>query len=255
LTVRGGGIVKPEQAAEELPKVHAAMADEGLSIPMLSTNLTSAADPTARAILTAMGQLGIGYYKLGYYHYDGVAGWEAQLVAARKQLAGLLELGKTAGVVAGLHNHAGETIGGAVWDAWEMLKPLDLQAAGFYFDVAHATLEGPKFAWKLNFQRVAPRLKMLAVKDFVWEKTSGGWRTRWVPLGEGMVDWPAFFTMLAKTSFRGPISLHIEYDPGGATPAERFENSLSAAECDLDFLRDQLRTASGETGPRPGASR
>jgi sugar phosphate isomerase/epimerase len=81
---------------------------------------------------------------------------------------------------------------------------------------------------------------MIAIKDFVWEKTDGQWRTRWVPLGEGMVDWTGFFQQLALTSFSGPISLHIEYDPGGATPAERFDNSLSAAQRDLKFLRERL---------------
>src|SRR5687768_3871237 len=72
LTVRGGGVVKPEQAAEELPKAVAAFREQGMSIPMLTTNLTSASDPTARPILTTMGQLGIRYYKLGYYHYHDV---------------------------------------------------------------------------------------------------------------------------------------------------------------------------------------
>jgi sugar phosphate isomerase/epimerase len=243
LTVRGGGVVKPEQVAEELPKAAAAFQDRGLSIPMISTNLTSASDPTAKATLSAMSKLGIRYYKLGYYHYDDVSQWESQLEATRKQLSGLLELGKASGVVAGLHNHAGATIGGAVWDAWRMLKPLDREAVGFYFDPAHATLEGAKHAWRLNFQLISSRLKMVAIKDFVWEKTDGQWRTRWVPLGEGMVDWPAFFRMLAATSFNGPISLHIEYDPGGATPLERFDNSLSAAERDLIFLRDQMVAA------------
>src|SRR5262245_56221294 len=34
LTVRGGGVVPPERAAEELPKAFAAFRDQGLSIPM-----------------------------------------------------------------------------------------------------------------------------------------------------------------------------------------------------------------------------
>ncbi len=84
---------------------------------------------------------------------------------------------------------------------------------------------------------------MVAIKDFVWEKVAGQWRTRWVPLGQGMVNWPDFFRLLARILFPGPISLHIEYDPGGATKAERFENSLAAAQRDLTFLRQQLGAA------------
>jgi sugar phosphate isomerase/epimerase len=81
---------------------------------------------------------------------------------------------------------------------------------------------------------------MLAIKDFVWEKGDKGWRTRWVPLGEGMVQWPAFFELLRSTKFSGPISLHIEYDPGGSTKTERYDRSLSAADNDLKFLRTHL---------------
>jgi sugar phosphate isomerase/epimerase len=244
LTVRGGGVVLPDRVADELPKAAAAFRDAGLSIPMVTTNLTSASDPTARPLLTTLGKLGIHYYKLGYYHYHDLAHWEADIASQRKELAGLLAIGKEAGVTAGLHNHAGASIGGAVWDAWDMLQPLDPAAVGFFFDPGHASLEGPKHAWKLNFHRIAPRLKMVALKDYVWEKTSKGWQTRWCPLGQGMVNWEEFFPLLAKASFPGPISIHIEYDPGGSTRVERIDNSLAAAERDLKFVRGHLARAS-----------
>jgi L-ribulose-5-phosphate 3-epimerase len=240
LTVRGGGLVLPERVAEDLPKAAAAMKDQGLSIPMISTNLTSAKDPTAKPILDTMGKLGIRYYKLGYYHYHNLAKWESDLETERKQLAGLLEFGRGAGLHAGLHNHSGAAIGGAVWDALEFLKPLDPVAAGIYFDPGHATIEGPKHAWKLNLERVSSRVTMVALKDFVWEKTSRGWQTRWCPLGEGMVNWDDVFPRLAKIPFPGPISIHIEYDPGGSTRVQRLDNSLTAAERDVAFVRKHL---------------
>ena len=240
LTVRPGGLVPPERVAEELPKAYAAFRNQGMSVPMVSTNLTSPNDPTAGPILAAMAKLKIGYFKLGYYHYHDIAKWEADLEAERKTLAGLLKLSKQAGVTAGLHNHAGASIGGAVWDAWEFLAPLDPAAVGFYFDPAHATLEGAKHAWKLNLWRISSRLKMVALKDFVWEKTSQGWQTRWCPLGQGMVNWTEFFQLLAKIPFAGPISVHIEYDPGGNTRLERIDNCLLAAQRDIGFLREHL---------------
>lgn len=246
LTVRGGGLAPPERAAEELPKAAAAFAGQGLSIPMISTNLTSAKDPTAGPILSTMGKLGIRYYKLGYYHYHDAAKWESELDAHRKELASLLELGREAGVQAGFHNHAGATVGGAVWDSWELLEPLDPSAVGFYFDPAHATIEGAKHSWKLNLHRISSRLAMVAVKDVVWEKTSKGWQTRWCPLGEGMVNWEEFFRELSRIAFAGPISIHIEYDPGGSTRLERIDNSLAAAQRDVQFVREHLAKAVGQ---------
>jgi sugar phosphate isomerase/epimerase len=243
LTVRGGGLVLPDRASEELPKAAAAFRDAGMTIPMLTTNLTSASDPTAAPIFEAMSKLGIRYFKLGYYHYHDLKHWDADLAAQRKQLAALLQLGSKNGVVAGLHNHAGASIGGALWDGWEFLAPLDPAAVGFFFDPGHASLEGAKHAWKLNFHRIAPRLTMVALKDYVWEKNSDGWRTRWCPLGEGLVNWGEFFPLLANTPFAGPISIHIEYDPGGKTPVERIDNNLAAAERDLAFIRKHLAAA------------
>ncbi len=243
LTVRGGGLVPPDRAVEELPKAAAAFREQGMSIPMLSTNLTSAGDPTARPILSTMQKLGIGYFKLGYYHYHDLSQWESELESQRKNLEGLLELGKEFNVHAGFHNHAGAGIGGALWDSWEMLKPLDANRVGFYFDPSHATIEGSNHAWKLNFQRISPRLTMVALKDYVWEKASGGWRTRWCPLGQGLVKWDEFFKMLVRFPFPGPISVHIEYDPGGSTRIEKIDNNLVAAQRDIAFVREHLKQA------------
>jgi sugar phosphate isomerase/epimerase len=243
LTVRPGGLVPPERVAEELPRAVAAFREEGLTVPMISTGLASAKDAAAAATLAAAGKLGIGHYKLGYFRYEDAARWREQLDATRRELEGLVRLGREARVQAGFHNHSGPFVGGAIWDSWEVLQPLDPLWIGFYFDPAQATIEGGSHAWKLNFHRISGRLKMIALKDFVWEKSGGGWRTRWCPLGEGMVRWPEFFKSLARVSFTGPISLHIEYDPGGATRAVRFENSFAAAERDLKFLRGQLDAA------------
>lgn len=240
LTVRPGGLVPPDRAADELPKAAEAFRDVGLSVPMVSSELTSAGSPNAKPLVATLGKLGIRYFKLGYYHYHDLSHWETELDAQRKQLAGLLALCQDAGVEAGFHNHSGAGIGGAIWDAWQMLQSLDPKLVGFYFDAAHASIEGAKHTWKLNLTRIAPRLKMVALKDYVWEKTSNGPQTRWVPLGEGMVNWPEFFRELVKIPFAGPVSIHIEYDPGGKTKSERIDNALNAAKRDLEFVRRHL---------------
>jgi sugar phosphate isomerase/epimerase len=241
LTVRPGGLVLPERVVEDLPKAVRAFRDAGMTVPMISTGLTSAKDRTAADTLNTAGRLGVRYFKLGYYGYDDPAQWQARLDTTRRELFPLLELSKQAGLIAGFHNHSGPTVGGALWDSWELLAELDPKSVGFYFDPAQATIEGGNHAWKLGLARIAPRLVMVAIKDFVWEKSAGLWRTRWVPLGEGMVRWDEVFAILKKTPFKGPISLHIEYDPGGGTKSARFDNSLAAAHRDLQFLRRQLQ--------------
>jgi L-ribulose-5-phosphate 3-epimerase len=67
LTVRQGGHIAPERAAEDLPKAVAAIRAAGLEVPMITTALTSAADPAARPILSTAGKLSIPFFKPGYY--------------------------------------------------------------------------------------------------------------------------------------------------------------------------------------------
>jgi L-ribulose-5-phosphate 3-epimerase len=243
LTVRPGGLVKPERVVEDLPKAAAVLKENGLSIPMITTGITSASDSMAQTVLTTAASLGIAYYKLGYYPYENLEAWRAKLESTQQELKKLVDLGRRVGIQAGFHNHSGPFVGGSLWDSWQILQGLDSKWIGFYFDPGQATIEGGNNAWNLGFRRLSEKLKMVAIKDFIWEKNRGQWNTRWVPLGEGMVRWPDFFKILRQVSFQGPISLHIEYDPGGSTKSARFENSLSAGIRDLKFLKQQLREA------------
>jgi sugar phosphate isomerase/epimerase len=121
-----------------------------------------------------------------------------------------------------------------------VIDVLDPRWAGYYFDVRHATVEGGDGGWRSALNLAAPRLKMVAIKDFFWEKAGSGWRQRNCPLGEGMVDWKAFFAALARASFAGPVSLHLEYDIPASSSAARQEATVAAAARDLAFLKARL---------------
>jgi sugar phosphate isomerase/epimerase len=209
---------------------------------MITTSIT-AVDETARSILATASRVGVRYYKLGYFSYRDLGQWQQTIEQTRNHLQALAALGRQLGIRAGMHNHGGDTVGCDLWDSWEALKDVDIDRVGFFFDPAHATIEGAKTGWKLSFRRLAPRLFMVAFKDFVWEKTADGWKTRWVPLGQGMVRWPEFFSLLKTVSWPGPVSLHIEYDPGGSTKTQRYDRSLEAAARDLQFLRKHWQEA------------
>lgn len=240
LTVRRGGLVAPERAAEDLPRAVAAFREQGMPVPMITTTVLSAQDPVSRGVLEAAAKSGIRFYKPGYFKYGDLAQFQQTIDSTRTALRDLAALGTRLDLRLGMHNHAGDSVGCSLWDSWEALQGVDPARAGFYFDPAQATIEGGKTGWNLNFRRIAPRLFMAAIKDFVWEKTPKGWRTRWVPLGEGIVDWASFIPLLRATPFPGPISLHIEYDPGGKTKAERYDRAFEAANRDWTFLRGHL---------------
>jgi sugar phosphate isomerase/epimerase len=241
LTVRPEGHVLPERAAEDLPKAVGIIREEGLQVPMITTALTSADDPTARPILSTAAKLSIPYFKAGYYQYK-LVNVRRELEEAGSQFRGLVELAGQCGIQAGYHNHEAY-IGAPVWDMASVIETLDPRWAGFYFDPRHATAEGGVGGWKIATNLVMPRLKMVAIKDFRWEKTQKGWKDINCPLGEGMVNWKYFAKALAGSGFHGPISLHIEYEVPGETPAAHVESIVAGLRRDLQFLKARLHEA------------
>jgi sugar phosphate isomerase/epimerase len=77
-----------------------------------------------------------------------------------------------------------------------------------------------------------PHIRAVFVKDFQWQGRKAGH----VPLGTGRVN-PAFFSMLRRDGFQGPISLHVEYLPHGGT-----QENIEALRRDLGVLKKWLRT-------------
>jgi sugar phosphate isomerase/epimerase len=235
LTVRAKGHVLPDRAASDLPRAIEAIKAHGLSVPMVTTELTSAADPTAKPLLQAAAKSGVRYFKTGYWRYTS-SDVRGQLAGTSAALDGLTALARDCGIELGFHNHAAY-IGAALWDIAPAMDQLDPKWAGYYFDPRHAVAEGGGGAWKAATHLVAPRLKMMALKDFFWEKTPKGWMIRDCPMGKGAVDWAWVGKTISEAKFKGPISLHFEYEILGSTPQERTKNTLTAAVADLAVAR------------------
>lgn len=212
LTTRPKGHVLPENVVRDLPRAVEAIRAGGLSVPMITTDVKTASDPAAGPTIETAGKLKIPYWKIGYTRYKGGLGVEQILAATKAETAKLAAMSAKHGVTAGFHNHSGDYVGSPVWDTREMIRELPEKAIGYYFDPAHATIEGGLGGFSISLDIVLPRLKMAAVKDFYWQKDKDGkWKTVWCPLGQGMVDWKKFFTRLAEAKFAGPISVHVEY--------------------------------------------
>jgi len=236
LTVRAKGHVLPERAAADLPRALEAIRAQGVSVPMITTELTSAADPTARPLLQTAAKHGVRYFKTGYWRYTAASDVRAQVTAAGTALEGLAALARDCGIELGFHNHTAY-IGAALWDIAPAMDRIDPKWAGYYFDPRHAVAEGGGGAWKAATHLAATRLKMMSLKDFYWEKTAKGWIIQDCAMGKGAVDWAWVGKTIREAKFRGPISLHFEYDIPGSTPQEQTKNTLAAAVADLAVAR------------------
>lgn len=233
LTVRPKGHVLPENAAKDLPRAYDVIRSHGLSVAMITTNILHAKEPNTRPILQTAGKLKIPYWKPGYYKYD-VSKVENEVKRVTRAVQGLVEIGKENGVAAGFHNHSGEYIGSAVWDIRTIIHDMDPKWIGYYYDPAHATIEGGLAGWRISQNMALPRLKMVALKDFYWDKTGGKWDVKWCPMGKGMVDWGRVFAGFAGAGFTGPMSLHLEYES---------KDELAAIARDFEFVKKQVAAA------------
>jgi L-ribulose-5-phosphate 3-epimerase len=240
LTVRPGGHVAPEKVTTELPRAIEAIRSEGLDVPVIATALKSADDPTAGPILSTAAKLGVRIFRPGWFDY-ALVDIRKELKQAGEALARLTEAARSARIELAYMNHLGN-VGSPVWDLASMVEPLDQRWAGVYYDIRHAMAEGAGGSWKFGAHLVASRVKVFSVKDFYWQRAPGaaGWTMKDCPLGEGMVDVLATLKILSQRSFRGPITVYLEYKPN-AGPDE----VLAAAAADLKFLRSRITEAYG----------
>ncbi|HEX5410775.1 MAG TPA: sugar phosphate isomerase/epimerase family protein [Terriglobia bacterium] len=251
LTVRAEGHVLPERAQTDLPKAVAAIRETGLKVPMITTELLSADDPTAKPIISTASKLHIPYLKPGYYKYKLLNVVE-EVNAAGRQFRTLVDLAKGYGIQVGYHNHP-RYIGEAIWDMARAIEPLDPNWCGYYYDLCQATIEGGESGWRVSTNLVMPRLKMVAAKDFVWKGTGPHeWRAEICPMGQGMSRWKEFFQLLAKSDFHGPISYQHEYGiPGYSHPSgialsrDKVPKVMAAIKENLNYIKSAIREAYG----------
>jgi sugar phosphate isomerase/epimerase len=250
LTVRAGGHVEPARAAEDLPPLVTQIRQHELEVPMVTTDIVDVTSPHARTVLKTLANLGIRYYRWGGFTYSADQPVARQFEDFHQRSAQLATLNAEYKVCAMYHTHSGvDLVGAPVWDIFQILKGLDPNAVAINYDVGHATVEGGLGGWIDSFRAAESYIRGIAVKDFIWQKdTRQNWDPAWVPLGQGMVRFPTFFSLLAKTAFDGPVQLHFEYPLGGAGEGRRQitvdrQQVFSAMRRDLRQLRSYLSDA------------
>jgi sugar phosphate isomerase/epimerase len=233
LTVMDGGHVDPHITNVDLVRAFESVRGAGLEVPMIATTLTSIGEPTAYPILAITGHTQVHLYRLGFWPWGPAPNIARRLAQVHNDLTGLVAAGKQYQMTAMFPNHAGGFVGEAVWDAQSILGDIEPQWIGYYFDPSQT---GGAANWEAALRLALPRLKAVAVQDFQWAKTGGGWTMQMCPMGEGLVDWARFFRILAEAKFAGPLSLHMEY---------RAQDEPGAMAKDIDFVRKQIQQAWG----------
>jgi L-ribulose-5-phosphate 3-epimerase len=254
LTVRPDGHVLPERVEDDLPRAVETLRRSGLTVPMMTTAITDANDPLTRRVLTTAKKVGITHYRMGYWAFPAIGDPLAELRMMKPRVAALAALNREIGIRGGYQNHVGTRVGGSVWDLGVLLEGVPADGLGVQYDIRHAVAEGGG-SWPVALRMIAPHIDTIAVKDMIWaQRADNRWEPRSVPLGEGMVDFPAYLKQLLGYGALPPATMHFEYPPlemAGGGGAERRKETIEGMRRDLTRFQQLLATAQSSTRTKP----
>lgn len=214
LGVRPGLPVTPENIASALPEAVRTCASEGVRIVLVTLPgaPTDPRSPETETIFAACGEAGVPFVKVGYWEHDSGSDYWKEADRIRGELEALGQLAHKHGVIACHHTHSGPKFGSNAAGVMYLMKDQDADHLGIYLDMAHLFLNGEDVPMALDM--IGDYLKLMAVKSpqFVDRSENGitKWKSKWVSLREGLVDYPLVFRELSRIAFKGTISIHSE---------------------------------------------
>lgn len=244
LNVRPGGHVMPDRVEDDLPRVIEIFEKENLSIPIITTDIWDVKNKTTERILKTASGLGINQYRLGWCYYDFDKSIIQNLKEIKSQMSEIAAMNEHYSIRGSYQNHDGAWFGSAVWDLGIVLREIDSEWLGCQYDILNATIESAN-SWILGLRLIAPYIYSIDIKDAKWGMSRGKQKIRYVPLGGGMVDFNKFFSVINELNINVPISLHLEYNLGGADKGSKTirvpgQKIIDAIQNDFRFIRKIL---------------
>lgn len=215
LTVRPKGHVLPELVKVDLPKAVSEIKSAGSTCEMITTSIESVHNTLDVDIIKTAAKSGINYYRTHWFKYIEGKTMEDSLELYKQRVKELSNLNSEQNIIGYYQNHAGKNVGASFWEIKKILEAADVNHFGTQYDIRHALAEGGH-SWENGLKLLQSNIKGIVLKDFKWGKVNGKWKPINVPIGEGMVDFNTYFKLLKKYKLKPPVSLHLEYDLGGA---------------------------------------
>lgn len=245
IAVRSNGHFTVSELREKLPPLVASCTRLGMGAPILTTELTGEKGQEMAEFLKIISGEGVKHYRMGWLKYKSQDVME-ELRQHNSQLERLADLHQKYGVQGHYQNHAGNGVGGSVWELLYLLEGIDPKAIGIQYDLRHAMVEGYR-SWENGFHVIKDKITSLDIKDFRWNDSSGKDVPVTVPLGRGNVDFSKITSSAAFKSSEVPKILHVEYNLGGAEhgkkdPAVPAKDILSAIRKDVEYFEAHFQS-------------
>lgn len=242
-TIRPGGHIEPERAADLVPKMAEALKKRGCSILIAATQIDSVDNPFAESLLRTLKDSGVDYYRMGYYWLDVNRPGLPQLESAASKARELAALNAEIGIQGLYQNHSagGDRnrvyLGALGWDAAWILKNIPPEHLGVAMDTRHLKQETGT-SWRSAVIACKPHIRSIYLKDGVWEGERSE-RVRGVPLDEGFVDLSVFNFIRAGLEPM-PLCLHMEWLGYRIFPKSEIPDAIQAHRKDIATIRRWL---------------
>lgn len=247
LTVRPGGHVEPKTVKEDLPYAVREIEKGGSICKLITTSIESVNNQLDVDVLRTSSDIGIEYYRTNWYDFLENKTLLESITVFKEEIKKLGFLNEELGLIGCYQNHAGTKVGASFWEIHNILETVNPQYFGTQYDIRHAMVEGG-YSWVNGLELLRHQIKVIVLKDYKWAKINGRWEVINVPIGEGMVDFLKYFKLLKKYNLKPPVSLHLEYDLGGAEHGG-FEITVdkevvfNAMKKDLDLVQQYWKNA------------
>lgn len=222
LSVEPGGTVLPEQSPVDLVRAIEVISGEGFEVPVITTSFFNILEPWARNVLGLSGRSGVTYFRTGYSRFP------ERLAARRNEIAGLMSYGRAVEIGMAVPYPAGEAV----------IRDLNPEWIGYDFDTTQGSVEA-----------VLPRLWIVRLRD---ARTDGN-RVVACPLGEGVVDWAAFFGALARARFSGPLTVTLTYQAADRLEALKRDTAFARQQLDKAYQKELEPISPRPSGGSPAA--
>lgn len=237
LTVRPGGRIEPHEVEHKLPDAVATIEQMGLSVPMITTGITSIHSPYAEAIFGTAAECGIPALKLGYWRLQDPAEFWTMYENATVWLDGIQSLAMQYGVSANIHMHSGPYISAYPPVVYMLLEGRDPRYVGAYVDSGHMVIEGGRDGWRQGLVMLGPYINLVALKGYSWvcERDENGKLTydlQMLGFEESQQDWSQFLQIIKSFGYDGTVSLHSEYGE------MNHEQLIDQTQRDLDYIKE-----------------
>jgi L-ribulose-5-phosphate 3-epimerase len=238
-TIRNGGHIAPEAAADEVPKMSAALKARGKRILIAATSISRADEPLAEATLKLLRSQGITHYRMSHYKVKLGQPLLKQLREFAAQAKDLAALNREVGIQGLYQNHSGSStkdgyVGALGWDAAMMLEGIDPKALGLALDTRHLCKDSGS-SWHTALAVCKPHVRSIYVKDGTWQGVRGD-EYKDVPLDTGFVN-RGVFNAIRQGLEAMPLCIHMEWLGYRVFAKHEIPSAITAHQRDIATLR------------------